>query len=178
MYKGSECQTVSTTATINGYKQKWDSAVKQVKLAHRLAWEQAYGPIPDGSEIHHLCGNRLCSNVQHLEALSKSDHLKRHRKIRTHCKNGHELSPDNLIPNKAKLGLRACIVCSREQARKRRIRSPNGQYRSGWTHCQNGHPLTPDNLVASQLRVGQRRCLICHRAYHLARYHAKKNQAS
>ena len=33
---------------------------------HRYAWEEAYGPIPDGMMIDHICHNRTCVDVDHL----------------------------------------------------------------------------------------------------------------
>lgn len=34
--------------------------------AHRYAWEQAHGAIPEGMVIDHTCWNRACVNVAHL----------------------------------------------------------------------------------------------------------------
>lgn len=36
------------------------------RRAHRLAWEIANGPIPDGLYVDHICWNRACVNVDHL----------------------------------------------------------------------------------------------------------------
>lgn len=43
---------------------------------HRLVWEQAYGPLPDGYEVHHLNGVRTDNRLENLCALPKSNHGK------------------------------------------------------------------------------------------------------
>lgn len=34
--------------------------------AHRVAWEEVHGPIPNGLWVLHHCDNRKCINVEHL----------------------------------------------------------------------------------------------------------------
>ena len=36
-------------------------------LAHRFAWDDLRGPIPEGLVLDHLCGVRRCVNPDHLE---------------------------------------------------------------------------------------------------------------
>lgn len=49
--------------------------------AHRLAYELAVGPIPDGTGFHgavvmHTCDNRKCCNPAHLHLGSQYDNLR------------------------------------------------------------------------------------------------------
>lgn len=46
-------------------------------MRHRWFWELINGPIPDGFEVNHLCKNRRCCNVNHLELLSTVEHRKK-----------------------------------------------------------------------------------------------------
>jgi hypothetical protein len=39
---------------------------RKMVRAHRFAWEQASGAIPDGVDVLHLCGNRICVRPDHL----------------------------------------------------------------------------------------------------------------
>lgn len=51
-----------------------------VKLkAHRVAYEDAHGPIPAGHDVHHRCEVKLCVNPDHLEPLTPVQHGLRHR---------------------------------------------------------------------------------------------------
>ena len=43
-------------------------------MRHRWFFEVAFGPIPKGYEINHLCKNRRCCNVNHLEQLLTTEH--------------------------------------------------------------------------------------------------------
>ena len=83
------------------------------KRAHRVAYEREHGRIADGMTLHHVCGNRLCVNVEHLELLSASEHARLHaigrdRRLPS-CRRGHEWTPENtyIFPD----GRRACRIC-------------------------------------------------------------------
>lgn len=44
-------------------------------MYHRHIWEQTHGPVPEGYEVHHSCGNRACCNPTHLECLEGTEHV-------------------------------------------------------------------------------------------------------
>lgn len=119
--------------------------------AHRFAYEMAVGKIPEGYQIHHKCNNRKCCNPNHLVTVTPKEHIaltpdcvSYKCKAKTHCKSGHELSPDNLyITNKGK---RVCKQCVSKWGRERYVAQGGG---TGWktkTHCPKGHPYKGDNL--------------------------------
>ena len=50
------------------------------KQLHRLIYEDHYGPIPKGMQIHHIDGDTTNNNIDNLEMISISEHNKRHNK--------------------------------------------------------------------------------------------------
>lgn len=95
---------------------------KKMWLAHRAAFDAFKGAIPDGHEIDHLCGTKSCCNPEHLSAVLRADHAKRHSSLYTHCVNGHEYTPQNTLTKaNGTKGCRACnlIAVRKYQAKKR-----------------------------------------------------------
>ena len=56
-----------TGATFRGYGVFRSQG--KARTAHRLSYEWANGPIPDGLEVDHMCFNRGCVNPAHLRLL-------------------------------------------------------------------------------------------------------------
>ena len=51
-------------------------------MYHRYAWEQQHGAIPEGYEIDHMCHNRACCNIDHLQCIPGVEHTIKHNKTR------------------------------------------------------------------------------------------------
>ncbi len=49
----------------SGYGRAWLSRTREIR-AHRLAWIQKWGWLPDGLYVCHRCNNKRCINVDHL----------------------------------------------------------------------------------------------------------------
>lgn len=47
-----------------------------MKLAHRVAWELANGPIPDGLNVLHRCDNGKCVRPAHLFLGTQMDNVR------------------------------------------------------------------------------------------------------
>jgi hypothetical protein len=92
---------------------------------------------------------------------------------RTHCRNGHPLSGDNLYTTPQ--GARECRICNRED--QQRFRASHPGYHHRWRppltaeqqqarkesrqrwHCSRGHELTGDNVFVTA--EGYRLCRTC-----------------
>ena len=85
------------------------------KRAHRVSYECVNGDIPDGLVIDHLCRTRCCVNPSHMEAVTNKENILRgigptaRNAVKTHCKKGHEFTPENTILRND--GERRCQKC-------------------------------------------------------------------
>lgn len=50
----------------------------QTRLAHRVVYEETFGEIPEGLQLHHVCEVRSCVNPEHLAAVTPREHLAAH----------------------------------------------------------------------------------------------------
>jgi hypothetical protein len=155
----------------------------RLHLAHRVAYELYQGAIPSGLFIDHLCRNRRCVNPAHLEPVTNQVNVDRgtvatvnraRQLAKTHCRNGHLLSGENLYIAPSS-GQRVCRICRVERKRRARCLIPkkplnrtglalggsaNGKRQRAKTHCPKGHPYSGDNLRINK-RTGYRECRKC-----------------
>lgn len=100
-----------------------------VALVHRAVWEHYKGPIPDGLPLDHLCRNRRCCRLDHLEAVDIVTNVRRGAGWSLvggewFCRNGHHVSGRNVANVASKKGAfvrcRACWNASAAEGRKRK----------------------------------------------------------
>lgn len=48
----------------------------RLEMTHRYAWIVAHGPVPDGLEVDHTCGNRDCCAVRHLRLANRHQQMR------------------------------------------------------------------------------------------------------
>jgi hypothetical protein len=85
--------------------------------AHRVAYQREVGPIPPGMVIHHVCGEPRCVNVEHMQLVTRAEHVRLHRVIDGRCQRGHDMTdPANVYVTPD--GRRNCRTC-RAAARRR-----------------------------------------------------------
>lgn len=160
--------------------------------AHRAAYLDQVGPIPEGWEVDHLCKNRGCVRPDHLEAVTIQEN--RRRRDEGHspvidrrerplpeldalflpppspkrpswlCKNGHDTREVGRVANGLQRGQVAftCAACRADQYARRRKGGAHGSE----THCPQGHPYDDENTYRRVRPDGtvQRECRTCTRA--------------
>lgn len=89
-----------------------------VVVAHRYAWENLVGPIPEGMVLDHLCRVRCCVNPEHLEVVTVAENTLRGMSPATVtyrtdiCRRGHDMKQTARIRS----GRRSCYACEKETA--------------------------------------------------------------
>ncbi len=133
-------------------------------MAHRVAYELAIGPVPDGLVVDHLCFNRACVRPGHLEPVTQQENVMR---ARTHCRKGHEFTPENTYVRPGGTGgiQRICRTCNPRNYGAGNIMAARNAAK---THCPKGHEYTPENTAYDKRPGGRRarRCRECDRSRH------------
>lgn len=123
----SQCWVFTGAKSTNGYGRasvggRRENGGRLVQV-HRAVYEVLVGPIPEGLELDHLCGNRACYNPAHLEPVTHRENLLRGAGIaarnarKTECPHGHPYDEANTFITRR--GTRSCRTCNRLRARKR-----------------------------------------------------------
>ncbi len=137
-----DCHIWTGPKHVNGYgavsvRSAHDKS--RTQMAHRAVYQQVHGDVT-GKVVDHLCRERLCINVNHLEAVDHAENLRRGAEVITACPKGHPYTERNM-----KGGVRVCRQCARNKG-------PNGHI------ARTGHEFVVDLTNPS---IKRERCLVC-----------------
>jgi len=120
-------------AKVRGYGVVNDPAFGKNKPAHRYLYRLHRGDIPDGLVIDHLCRNHGCVNPWHLEPVTDGENVLRGigpsatNARKTHCRQGHEFTPENTRVTGKK---RSCRLCHRSYRKQPEVMARRRKYRA------------------------------------------------
>lgn len=104
----------------------------QARRAHQVAFNAAGLAQPLNTELDHKCRTTCCVNPEHLDPVTHDVNVLRGEGIaanyarRTHCKHGHEYTPENTyFPPWEKRPARMCRACRNVFERAKRKRTKN-----------------------------------------------------
>ena len=122
-----DCHESTYSVNSSGYAQiGWqDADGTHMTGAHRAAWANDHGLIPDGYTVDHVCRNRRCVRREHLRLLTNFENARRTSGrdwTLGQCVNGHPNSELYLADGGRRTRCRSCQrdVQRRYRARKRK----------------------------------------------------------
>lgn len=110
------CVTFEGATDPYGYGY-FQAASRTTRRAHRWWWEQQRGDA--GESLDHLCKNKRCVRLEHLEPCSIGENARRGNMRVDTCKAGlHPWTEDNIIRRPSRPA-GECRACATEQRRRR-----------------------------------------------------------
>ena len=102
---------------------------KRSWFAHRLVYSLLIGRPPRGKQLHHICKVRLCVNPEHLAPVTGAEHVRLEGNgAKTHCKHGHEFTPENTYRWRTERRCRTCMAAASARSYAKRNRLDNSRY--------------------------------------------------
>lgn len=150
---GTRAKTIATLRTLE-FREKASELSKQQfsDPAARLRMSETVAALHQIPEI----AEKFRSGLRKTDA---------ERASKTHCKRGHEFTPDNTRTDER--GWRYCKRCAADRAAKKA--------REELTRCANGHEFVEGSFKLS--RRGERVCLLCSKT-HCKRGHALSSETT
>lgn len=97
-------------------------------MAAQVAWSLHHGRhFPEGMFALHSCDNPPCVNPAHIRPGTHLDNMadmtSRGRRLKTHCRRGHEYTPENTIVRGGAKQCRICVRASWNKYNRRRAQA-------------------------------------------------------
>ncbi len=92
--------------------------VHSMRMTHRWFYQHVFGPLPEDIQLDHLCRNRACLRLDHLEPVTPAENIRRGERWgppQTHCKRGHEYTEANTYRNAHGRSCRECQLQLKRQ---------------------------------------------------------------
>lgn len=112
---GCHTWTAGSSGGVKGNRYATFYIGRTMHYSARLAYADQVSEIPDGYLVRQVCGNRMCVNPAHLEAVTHSDKSKKApggvgllNRAKRRCPKGHEYT------GRDSSGARRCAPCRRE----------------------------------------------------------------
>lgn len=138
------CWPWTAGGVTSGYGHFWITELRANRMAHRVAYEDVVGPVPEGMVLDHICHNdtgcklgvgcphRMCCNPAHMEPVTNVENMLRgegpssRNATPIQCPSGHPYDEAN-TGFVSTSGHRYCRACHRIRAAERRARARGEQ---------------------------------------------------
>ncbi len=64
--------------TAKGYLRFRSNGKKSLQMEHRIVWEDHFGEIPAGMQVHHVDGDKTNNDISNLQLVSPLEHKRLH----------------------------------------------------------------------------------------------------